>query len=296
MQIGEIELHLISDGTVWVDSGGPFGLVPRALYGSVMQPDARNLLPETLNSLLVISEGKRILVDTGLGSRLDEKAIRRWSLERPQGDMVAGLSRLGVDPEQIDIVICTHLHSDHCAGNTRLENGKLVPAFPNAEYLVQRMEWADASHPDARTRGTYFAENFAPLLAEGRLRLLHGDEQITRHVSCVITPGHTRGHQAVMLRSGDWFGLYVSDMATYAIHMARTAWMTSFDVEPLENIRTKQRWQRWALERQAWLMFIHEPIMPVAQLRKGEQRLEIHPVAEAEPITGALPTPLQHPG
>lgn len=292
MQIDELEIHLVSDGTVWVDPGGPFGLVPRVLYGDRMPPDERNLLPEMLTCMLVISEGKRILVDTGLGARLDEKTKRRWNLERPQGDLVAGLARLGVQPDQIDLVINTHLHSDHCAGNTRLEHGELAPAFPNAEFLVQRMEWADASHPDVRTRGTYFAENFEPLLAAGQLRLLHGDEQLTQHVSCVITPGHTRGHQAVKLQSGDWSGLFVSDMATYAIHMARTAWLTAFDVEPLENILTKQRWQRWALEREAWLVFIHDPLMPVASLREDDGRLEIQAVEQAEPLTAALPTPL----
>lgn len=292
MQIGELEIHLVSDGTVWVDPGGPFGLVPRVLYGPLMPPDERNLLPEMLTCLLVISQGKHILVDTGLGARLDEKAKRRWNLERPQGDLLAGLARLEIEPDQIDLVINTHLHSDHCAGNTRLEQGELAPAFPNAEYLVQRMEWADASHPDARTRGTYFAENFEPLLAGGQMRLLHGDEQITEHVSCVITPGHTRGHQAVVLQSGDWSGMFISDMATYAIHMARTAWLTAFDVEPLENIATKQRWQRWALEREAWLIFIHDPIMPVAQLRRREGQLEIEAVEQAEPLTAALPTPL----
>lgn len=293
MQIGDLEIHLVSDGTVWVDPGGPFGLVPRALYGDMMPPDERNLLPECLNCLLVISEGKRILVDTGLGRRLDDKTARRWNLERPEGDLVDGLARLGVPADQVDVVVNTHLHSDHCAGNTRWENGSLVATFPKAEHLVQRMEWADASHPDARTRGTYFADNFDPLLAEGRLRLLHGDEQLTQHVRCVMTPGHTRGHQAVMLRSGDWRGLFVSDMATFAIHMARTAWLTAFDVEPLENIRTKESWQRWALEREAWLFFIHEPIMPVARMREREGRLEIEPVQEAEPLTAALPTPLR---
>lgn len=292
MQIGELELHLISDGTVWVDPGGPFGLVPRVLYGGIIAPDERNLVPETLTCMLVISEGKHILVDTGLGARLDDKTKRRWNLDRPDGDLVAGLARLDITPEQIDMVVCTHLHSDHCAGNTQLLDGKLLPTFPNAEYLVQRMEWADASHPDVRTRGTYFADNFSPLLADGRMRLLHGDEQLTEHVSCVITPGHTRGHQAVELRSGDWRGLFVSDMATFAIHMARSAWVTAFDVEPLENIATKQRWQRWALDHDAWLFFIHEPIMPVARLQERDGRLDIQPVEQAEQLTAGLPTPL----
>jgi glyoxylase-like metal-dependent hydrolase (beta-lactamase superfamily II) len=292
MQIGDLELQLVSDGTVWVDPGGPFGLVPRVLYERIIRPDDRQLVPETLVCLLVRSEGKLILVDTGLGSKLDDNTARRWGLERPTGGLVDGLARLGVEPEAIDVVVCTHLHSDHCGGNTYLEGGQLLPVFPNAEYLVQRMEWADASHPNSRTRATYFADNYAPLMADGRLRLLHGNQRLTEHVQCVVTPGHTRGHQAVLLRSGKWRGLFVSDMATYAIHMARTAWVTSFDVEPLENIATKQRWQRWALEHDAWLFFVHDPEKPVARLVEQDGRLDIVSVEQAQAIIDSLPTPL----
>lgn len=296
MRIGDLEIHLISDGTVWVDPGGPFGLVPRVLYERVFHPNERNLLPEMLTCLLVHSEGKWILIDTGLGPKLDEKSSQRWGLERPSGGLLDGLEQRGIGPEEIDVVICTHLHSDHCGGNTGFEGTELQPTFPNAEYLVQRMEWADASHPNARTRATYYAENFAPLLAEGRLKLLHGDQQVTRHVECVVTPGHTRGHQAVLLRSGSWRGLFVSDMATYAVQMARLAWVTAFDVEPLENIRTKHRWQQWALEHDAWLFFIHDPEKPVARLIEQNGRLEIVPVEQAQPLTESLPTPLQPDG
>jgi glyoxylase-like metal-dependent hydrolase (beta-lactamase superfamily II) len=291
MHIGDLEIHLVSDGYVWVDPGGPFGLVPRALYQRVIPPNHDNLVPEMLTCLLVRSEGRTIVVDTGLGPRLDEKAAAQWRIERPRGDLVAGLARLGVSPEQVDVVINTHLHSDHCAGNTRLEGESLLPVFPRAEYLVQRMEWADASHPNVRTRATYYPGNFAPLLSEGRMRLLHGEEQLTSHVHCVMTPGHTRGHQSVLLRSGDWRGLFVSDMATFAVHMARAAWVTSFDVEPLENITTKQRWQRWAQEHDAWLFFIHDPLTPVARLVARAGRLDIEPVTEAQALIDSLPTP-----
>lgn len=290
MHIGDLEIHLVSDGQVWVDPGGPFGLVPRALYERVIRPDAHGLVPEVLTCLLIRSEGRTLVVDTGLGDKLDDRAAGWWHLERPQGGLVQALGRLAIQPDEVDRVICTHLHSDHCGGNTRWEGEKLAPTFPRADYLVQRMEWADASHPNVRTRATYFADNFAPLLAEGRLQLLHGDTQITSHVRCVMTPGHTRGHQSVMLSSGNWRGLFVSDMATFAVHMARAAWVTSFDVEPLENIETKLRWQRWALEHDAWLFFIHDPLTPVARLAERDGRLEIVPIEEAQPLIDSLPT------
>lgn len=241
--------------------------------------------------MLVRSDGQTILIDNGLGNKLDKKAAQNWGLERPTGGIYDGLRALGISPEDIDLVIDTHLHWDHCGGNTTLIEGEIRPAYPNAKYVVQRMEWADASHPDARTRGTYFAENFEPLVEAGKMRLLHGDEQITEHVRCVMTPGHTRGHQAVILQSGDWTGMFVSDMATYSVHMAKTAWVTAFDVEPLENIRTKQRWQQWALERDAWLFFIHDPRLPVARLTEDSGRLAVEAVTEAQPLIDPLPIP-----
>lgn len=267
--------------------------MPRALYGRIVEPDERGLIPQSLTCLLVRSEDQTILIDNGLGNKLDESASKNWGLERPTGGIADGLRNLGISPDEVDLVIDTHLHYDHCGGNTTLVEGEIRPAFPNAQYVVQRMEWADASHPDARTRGTYFAENFEPLLAAGKMRLMHGDEQITEHVRCVMTPGHTRGHQAVILQSGNWTGMFVSDLATYSVHMARAGWVTAFDVEPLENIRTKQRWQKWALEREAWLFFIHDPRLPVAQLSEESGRLSAVAVEEAQPLIDPLPIPRQ---
>ncbi len=183
-----------------------------------------------------------------------------------------------VAPDDVDIVINTHLHADHCAGNTRLIDEEAQPAFPRAEYWVQRMEWAEASHPDARTRGTYFEQNFSPLLAQGRLKLLHGDTKVTDGVHCVVTPGHTRGHQSVLLQDGDWRGLFVADMASYGIQMARTSWLTAYDVYPLENIRTKQRWQRWVLEKEAWIFFQHDPHITIARLVEEDGRKRLTPI------------------
>ncbi len=278
MRFGDLELHLVSDGQVWSDAGGPFGLVPRTLYECVVQPNRENKIPMTLRCMLVRSEGTTIVIDTGLGDKLSPEAQALWSLERAEGGLVQALARHDIKPDDVDIVINTHLHADHCAGNTRVEAGKIVPTFPNAEYWVQRIEWAQASHPDARTRGTYFAENFAPIWNTGKLRLLHGDTQVTRHVHCVITPGHTRGHQSILFESGDWKGMYVADMASYAIHMAKTAWLTSYDVYPLENIRTKQRWRQWAVENRAWLFFEHDPKTAIARFMDTDGRLQLESV------------------
>jgi glyoxylase-like metal-dependent hydrolase (beta-lactamase superfamily II) len=286
--VGDLEIHFVSDGQVRMEHQRPFGLVLREKLEAYLEPDEADTVPLGLNCLLVKSQGMTLLIDNGLGDKLSEKDIRRWHLTRPAGGLLTGLARLGIEPEDIDIVINTHLHDDHCGGNTRKDSDLTVAAFPNATYLVQRIEWAEASHPDSRTKSTYFPENYAPLYAAGRLRLLHGDTKITDEVSCVVTRGHTRGHQSVLLKSGDWSGLFVSDMATYTVHMTRATWVTAFDVEPLETIKTKEHWQRWALENNTWLFFYHETQTPVVRLVKRADRLVAEPIDEAQVLSTRL--------
>jgi glyoxylase-like metal-dependent hydrolase (beta-lactamase superfamily II) len=296
MRIGDLELYLLDDGRVRVDAGGPFGLIPRRLYERYLAPDEDHQVPMSLRCLLVRSEGKTILIDTGLGTKMTPEMAAMWDLERHGLGLLPSLESLGVGADDVDMVINTHLHADHCGGNTTWHHGEPVATFPRATYWVQRIEWAEACHPDSRTRNTYFESNFAPLMASGQMRLMHGDTQVTRHVRCIVTPGHTRGHQSVVLETEGWRGLFVSDMATYAIHMTRAAWLTAYDVLPLENIRTKQRWQRWAAESGAWLFFEHDPEVAVATLVARGRKFTAMPVPEADALRTGIPTPTRIPG
>lgn len=289
MQFGDLEIHLISDGVIYADAGGPFGLIPRPLYEGYLSPRPDNTVPIHLTCMLVRSQGKTILIDTGLGEKLSPQERARWSLERPTGTLVEGLKRLGVEPRDVDIVLNTHLHADHCSGNTRLDGDDPIAAYPRAEYWVQRIEWAQATYPDERTRNTYQRENFEALHRAGQLRLLHGDTRVTDHLTCVVTPGHTRGHQSILLESEGWRGMFVGDMATYAVHMEKAAWLTAFDVLPLENIRTKRRWQAWAYENKAWLFFEHDPYTAVGMLRKRDRGYRLEAVRGASELTEGLP-------
>jgi glyoxylase-like metal-dependent hydrolase (beta-lactamase superfamily II) len=278
LRIGDLEFWVVSDGQVTADAGGIFGLVPRSLYAEAHRPGPANDLPMNLCCLLIRSRERTILIDTGLGTKLRDEEAERWGLRRPEGGLTDALARVGITSDDVDIVVNTHLHWDHCGGNTLAGSEGLSATFPRATYWIQRLEWADACHPDARTRGTYLAENYTPLVKQGRVRFLHGDTEITDQIRCVLTRGHTRGHQSVQLTSGDWSGLYLADVATYAVQMTRTAWLTAYDVEPLENVRTKERWQRWALERNRWLFFEHDPKMTAARLVKRGGQLELEAV------------------
>ncbi|MBI3158399.1 MAG: MBL fold metallo-hydrolase [Chloroflexi bacterium] len=281
-----LDWTLIPTGRVWVDPGGPFGLVPRALWQEAQPPDARGLVPMDLNSLLIRTGGKTILVDAGLGDKLSAKGIRNWNLEWPEGTLLDNLAAHGVQPEDVDIVIDTHLHADHCGGNTRKQDDEVVPAFPNAEYIVQRIEFADAMHPDARTRATYLPENFVPVWSAGQFRFLHGDAEILPGLRCVVARGHTRAIQCVLLETAPEPVLFMTDLATFAVHFERTAWVTAYDVEPLETIASKQIWQKWALDTNALLVFQHDSYVRTARLTKDEEgRLKV--VKESAGSVGA---------
>jgi glyoxylase-like metal-dependent hydrolase (beta-lactamase superfamily II) len=277
-KIGDIEIHLVSDGMVMMDSGGPWGLVPRALWSRYLEPDDQHRVPMVLTCLLVRAAGKTIVVDTGLGDKLTPKMVELWGLTRPHGTQIEGLARLGVQPEDVNIVIDTHLHGDHCAGNTIIApDGTPVPAFPNAAYYVQRREYDDAMRPNERTRATYFPINYEPLIHSGQLTLLSGDTEIVPGVRTVCTPGHTPGHQSVLFESGGQSALFVSDLASYAIHFERLGWMTAYDVEPLVTLESKRKWQQWAIETNGLLIFQHDPKIMAGHLvedAQGNRRIE----------------------
>lgn len=269
MLIGKVEIEVVSDGVVLEDGGGAFGLVPRILWERVLAPDELNRIPYVLRSLLIRSDGKTILVDTGYGDKLTAKERQRLNLHGERR-LLSALERLGVRAEDVDIVINTHLHADHCGGNTMNRGGGIAPTFPNAEYWVQRLELADARYPNERTRGTYFAENFLPLEVAGKLRILSGDTQVTPQVRCWVTPGHTRAHQAVVIESEGQTAIFLGDACARAVSLERLAWVPAYDIEPMESIETKRRLRDWALRTDALLIFQHDPTMTAGKVRMVE--------------------------
>lgn len=281
MKFGSLTWHIVNDGTMKLDGGACFGLVPKVLWQKVVTPDDQNQIPAATRCLYIESEDVRIVVNTGLGNKLTEKQQRIFGLERPEGGLLDGLARLGVAPEDVDILLATHLHSDHFAGATVWAgDGRAVPTFPRAEYWVQRMEWADARYPNERTRGTYLPENLLPLEASGRLRLLDGDTSVTSQVRTVVAPGHTRALQCVILEAGGQSAIYLSDLAPLAVNLTRLAWIPAFDVLPLETLESKRRIRDWALKHDALIIFEHDANLPVGHLRRTDDgKYHVEPVS-----------------
>lgn len=268
VQLGNLTLDLVSDGTFLLDAGSLFGVVPRKLWSRFVTSDADNCLRLSLNCLLIRGGRHTILVDTGLGAKLSERQRRFWSLER-HGDLLDRLGLLGVAPEGVDLVVNSHLHADHCGWNTRPGPAGPVPTFPNAVYLVQRAEWDAALTPDERTRATYLPENYEPLQATGQLRLVEGDTTVERGIRCLLTGGHSAGHQVVALSSRRQEALLLCDLVQFGLNLERPAWISAFDVLPLETLEQKRRLVERALRRRALLFLGHEPDRPWGRLRRG---------------------------
>ena len=259
MRLGDASLHLVSDGEYRLDGAGLFGLMPKAEWQELAEPDQQNRIRIQLHCLLIQTGGHTFLVDTGYGDKLSEQERGFMCL---QGDrrLVGSLAAVGVAPEEIDLVINTHLHGDHCGGNTYSDrDGNLLPTFPNAVYHVQRLELSDATFPNERTRGTYHSENWEPLQRTGQLRVLWGDTRLTEEVRVLLTPGHTPAHQSVVIESGGQTAIFLADAAHWPLHLERLEVLTAFDTQPLVTLETKRRLARWAVESKPLLIFNHHP-------------------------------------
>ena len=281
MRVGNTSLRLVSDGEYRLDGAGLFGLMPKTEWQQLAEPDEQNRIRIQLYCLLVETGDQKILVDTGYGDKLSAQERDLMCL---QGEcrLLGSLAALGVAPEEIDVVINTHLHGDHCGGNTGYnEHGEPVPTFPNALYYVQRLELAEAMFPNERTRGTYHRENIEPVERAGQLRVLWGDTRLVDEVRVMITPGHTAAHQSVVVESGGETAVFLADTAHWPLHMERLEVLTAYDAQPLVTLETKRRLARWAVERKALLIFNHHPDGMAGYLYPTDRpdRFRLEPVA-----------------
>ena len=267
LQLGDFHLTLLKDGPYLVDGGVFFSIVPKVLWQKRMSPNQQNLLSAGMNSVLIDTGRQKILVETGMGNKLSEKMR---NIFQPAAKLPEGLQSVGVNPEQIDVVINSHLHFDHCGWNTVIANGKAVATFPNAKYYAPRGEWEVAKLQRERDAVSYISDNYDPLIASGQMQLLDNDSQIVPGISTRIYPGHTRSMMAIMIESAGRKACYISDLIPTAAHLDLT-WGMSFDLFPLEVIESKKRFYREAIPEKWLVIFTHDHNVPWAYVEEGEK-------------------------
>jgi glyoxylase-like metal-dependent hydrolase (beta-lactamase superfamily II) len=266
MKLGKFEIYPVTDGKFRLDGGAMFGVVPKVLWEKCCPADEKNRIQLGLNCLLIRAHGKNILVDTGLGSKVDPKFQDRFAVERrpPLDD---SLKKVGLAVEDVHMVINTHLHFDHCGGNTHRENGQVVPAFPKAKYFVQRGEYEDAVRANERTRASYLKENFTPVAHVNLWEFLDGETEVVPGVSVVVTGGHTAHHQAVKIHSEGKTALYLGDLIPTVSHLP-LPYVMGYDLYPLQTLEAKRGILDRAFEEKWLLVFEHDPKVQMGYVKK----------------------------
>ena len=243
-----------------------FGVVPKVLWEKCCQPDEQNRISLGLNCLLIRTGRKNILVDTGLGDKEDAKFQEIFAVERIP-TLRDSLKMQGLQPEDIHMVVNTHLHFDHAGGNTVRENGAIVPTFPRAKYFVQGGEYEDAARANERTRASYRRENFTPVAHVDQWEFMDGETELVPGVSVVVTEGHTRHHQSIKIESEGQIAFYLGDLIPTVSHLP-LPYIMGYDLYPLQTLETK----RWVLDRalsENWLLvFEHDPRVLMGRVRK----------------------------
>src|SRR6202140_503516 len=267
LTLGDFELIAVSDGIYRLDGGAFFGVIPKVMWGKKVKADADNYVPVGLNSVVVRTGQQTILIETGIGNKLPERLIKIFGQPAKLLDNLAAAS---VSPEDIDIVINTHLHFDHCGWNTvRGKDGKIVPTFPRAKYYAPEGEWQYARHPSERDAISYIPDNYDPLVQSGQMTLLKGGEEIVPGISVKTFPGHTAHMQALIVESGGRTACYISDLIPTTAHIDLT-WGMAFDLYPLQTIESKKDYYAKAIAEKWLTVFTHDAKTPWAYVEKDE--------------------------
>ncbi|HZE75485.1 MAG TPA: MBL fold metallo-hydrolase [Gemmatimonadales bacterium] len=296
--VGSLRCHTLEAGLQRLDGGAMFGVVPKPLWEKRVPPDERNRIPLAMRCLLVEHPDGLILVDTGVGDKDDAKFRDIYGIEnqgRNGGTRLDdALAELGFKPQEIKLVVNTHLHFDHAGGNTRLAgaSGPLLdtgefgaePAFPNALYVVQRGELEFARKLNERTRASYLPRNFEPVSVANRWKLFNGDGDVVPGISLRMTPGHVPYHQSVVVRDGGETAVFLADVMPTAAHLP-LPWIMGYDLEPLRTLESKRALLRDAVAGDWLLVFEHDPTIATARLEEGIKALalrDVTPAAAAE--------------
>ena len=255
--LGDATLTMVNGGDFRLDGGAMHGVVPKTVWSRLVSCDEHNRCTYSTNCLLVEIGGNRVLVDTGNGDKFPDKLKHIYGIDHDRS-AAAALRELGVEPESIDVVVLTHLHFDHVGGCTRrTPAGGVEPVFPRARHVVQRAELDAARHAHERNRASYLAENIEPLEAAGLFHVVDGEAEVAPGVTVLPTPGHSRGHQSVLVDGGGEKALFLGDVVPTSVHVP-LPWIMGYDLDVEGTLASKKRLYARAFDERWLLLFGHD--------------------------------------
>lgn len=269
MQVGKYKLYTIQSGVFRLDGGAMFGIIPKPLWEKTNPADDLNRVSLATRNLLLVCDDKKILIDTGMGEKWDDKSKSIYQIQENL-NIENALSHNGTNPDEITDVILTHLHFDHTGGSTKSENGKLYPTFKNAKYFVQKKNFEWAMNPSDRDKGSYLKENFEPLVKEGVLNLLDGEIDFDENISFKIINGHTFGQQMIKISDSTNTFLYCADLIPF-VSQIRIPYIMGYDLQPLVTVQEKKKYLQLAVDENWNLYFGHDPEYALATVKQTEK-------------------------
>ena len=269
MQIGKYKLSIITSGYVGLDGGAMFGIIPKPLWQRTNPADEANRIKLSTRHLILESGNRKIIIDTGMGNKWDEKSKKIYAIDE-KNSMQSALASAGLKMNDITDVILTHLHFDHTGGSTKLENGKLVPAFPNAKYYVQKKHYDWAVNPSEKDRGSFIKDNFVPLFDAGVIEFTNGNQQLDDEIELIETNGHTFAQQMVKISDSSNTVLFCADLIPLISHIP-LPYIMGFDIQPLVTLQEKKQFLSEAVHKNWKLFFGHDPEIAFATVRQTEK-------------------------
>ena len=278
MKFGDYRVEVVPDCEFRLDGGAMFGVVPRNLWSKFCPPDNQNRICMNMNCLFVEAGKDRVLIETGIGDKWSEKYRSMYAIDRQRslGESLRAIA--GVAPEEITIVVNTHLHFDHAGGNTNVdESGRPAPQFPNARYFVSEAEHEHAEAPSERDKASYFAENWRPLKESGQLELKPANYEVVPGLTMETYPGHNRSMQCWRLEQDGQIMFGFADLVPTRAHVP-FAWVMGYDLYPVETVEAKKKLLPQAA-REGWTcLFYHDPEQPLARIAEEEGKFRAVPV------------------
>jgi len=258
MKIGPYTIYSVETSEFRLDGGAMFGIIPKTMWEKFTPADDLNRIHMVTRSLLLVSDKKKILVDTGNGTKWEEKYRKIYRIDTSKYNIESSLKKLGFKPEDITDVLCTHLHFDHVGGNTKIDRGKLIPTFPNAKYWVSKDNWNLANHPSQKDAGSFLEHDWKILLDNNMLKITGGNEPFIEGVDIFLSQGHTLGLMHPIVSDGNRTIFYGSDLFPTAAHIP-VQWVMSYDIQPMVSIKEKHNLLKKMFQKNWILFFEHDP-------------------------------------
>ena len=275
MKIGKYDLYSVETSEFGLDGGAMFGIIPKPVWEKKVSADELNRVNMVTRSLLLVSDEKKILIDTGNGTKWEEKYKQIYDINTDQYNIEKSLGKYGFSSEQITDVICTHMHFDHIGGNTKIKSGEVVPTFPNAKYWISEENWKLANHPSQKDAGSFIEHDWKVLAENQMIEIIDGREPFIEGIETFVTHGHTPGLLHPVVSDGSNKLFYGADIFPMVAHIPIT-WVMAYDVQPVVTMEEKQKLLQ-KMEREDWILFFeHDPHIQACTVHKDGKHYKLN--------------------